>query len=87
METSSSPSHLSHLAYPELISLFGSDLPTSHNDSEVIERWFRLFSPRGSDRKPMKVSKELVAARLGDAEWVSASLHADIYDSDGEKRT
>jgi hypothetical protein len=34
---------------------------TGWSDSEVVERWFRLFPPRGSDRKPMKVSKEPLA--------------------------
>ena len=43
------------------------------SDSEVVERWFRLFPPRGSDRKPMKVSKELVAARVGNTDWVAGA--------------
>ena len=43
------------------------------SDSEVVERWFRLFPPRGSDRKPMKVSKEMVAARVGNADWVTGA--------------
>ncbi|MCY2985434.1 MAG: transposase [Planctomycetota bacterium] len=43
------------------------------SDSEVVERWFRLFPPRCSDRKPMKVSKELVAARVANADWVAGA--------------
>ena len=43
------------------------------SDSEVVERWFRLFPPRGSDRKPMKVSKDLVEARVANAEWVAGA--------------
>jgi hypothetical protein len=39
------------------------EVASNWSDSEVVERWFRLFPPRGSDRKPMKVSKEMVAAR------------------------
>ena len=40
-------------------------------DSEVVERWFKLFPPRGADRKPMKVSNEIVAARLANVAWVA----------------
>ena len=43
------------------------------SDAEVVERWFRLFPPRGTDRKPMKVSKELVAARAANAEWIAGA--------------
>jgi hypothetical protein len=47
------------------------------SDSEVVERWFRLFPPRGSDRKPMKVSKEMVAARVGNADRPVQKLRSD----------
>jgi hypothetical protein len=35
------------------------------SDSEVVERWFRLFPPRGSDRKPMKIVVVLVRCVKG----------------------
>ncbi|MDX1928369.1 MAG: hypothetical protein SFV81_17710, partial [Pirellulaceae bacterium] len=37
---------------------------------EVVDRWFRLFPPRGTDRKPLPPDKlkALVAERLKDAE-------------------
>ena len=43
------------------------------SDIEVIERWFKLYPPRGTDRKPLPGEKlrELVAKRLGDAKWVA----------------
>ena len=47
------------------------DVASSWTDSEVVERWFKLFPPRGADRKPMKVSKEIVAARLANLAWVT----------------
>ncbi len=42
-------------------------------DKEVIERWFKLYPPRGSDRKPLPAEKikELVAKRLSDATWIA----------------
>ena len=49
------------------------EVASNWSDSEVVERWFRLFPPRGSDRKPMKASKEMVAARVGNMEWVSSA--------------
>ena len=45
------------------------EVANSWSDSEVVERWFRLFS----DRKPIMVSKELVAARVGNADWVAGA--------------
>ncbi len=40
---------------------------------EVVRRWFRLFPPRGSDRKPLGESqrRELAEQLSGDARWVS----------------
>jgi hypothetical protein len=35
------------------------------SDSEVVERWFRLFPPRGSDRKPLEDRRGLGAVREG----------------------
>ena len=34
------------------------------SDTEVVERWFKLFPPRDADRKPMKVSKEIMDVRV-----------------------
>ena len=55
------------------------------SDAEVAERWFKLFHPRGTDRKPMKVSKEPMEARVGNMEWVAKTrerfLLGNIYDS------
>jgi hypothetical protein len=41
------------------------------SDSEVVERWFKLFPPRGSDRKPKKVSNELIDARIANVSWIA----------------
>ncbi len=43
---------------------------------EVVNRWFKLFPPRGTDRKPLppKKLKALVTERLKDAAWVSSTL-------------
>ncbi len=40
---------------------------------EVVERWFKLFPPRGTDRRPLPPPKldELIAKRLGDDQWIS----------------
>jgi hypothetical protein len=40
------------------------------SDQEVVERWFRLFPPRRSDRKPMKLSEKMVQAKLNNSNWV-----------------
>ncbi|MDX1925837.1 MAG: hypothetical protein SFV81_04930, partial [Pirellulaceae bacterium] len=42
---------------------------------EVVDRWFRLFPPRGTDRKPLPPDKlkALVAERLKDAEWIAST--------------
>ena len=47
------------------------DVIADWSDADVALRWLRVFPPRVSDRKPMKVSKELVAARVANAEWVA----------------
>lgn len=51
------------------------DEAKSWSDMEVIERWFKLYPPRGTDRKPLPASKlkELVAKRLSDAVWIAAT--------------
>ena len=41
------------------------------SDTEVVERWFKLFPPRGADRKPMKVSKEIMDIRVANLAWVA----------------
>ena len=43
------------------------------SDQEVVERWFRLYPPRGADRKPMKPSEEMVQAKLSNTETVIIS--------------
>jgi hypothetical protein len=40
------------------------------SDQEVVERWFRLYPPRGADRKPMKPTEEMVQAKLNNSDWV-----------------
>ena len=40
------------------------------SDEEVIRRWGKLFPPRGKDRKPLKVTKAWVEAKLADAEFL-----------------
>ena len=47
------------------------DLAKGWSDTEVAERWFMLFPPRGADRKPMKVSEEIMAARLANPVWIA----------------
>jgi hypothetical protein len=41
------------------------------SDEEVVRRWLRLYPPRGSKRKPLAVTDEIVQAKLADAQWVS----------------
>jgi hypothetical protein len=40
---------------------------------EIVERWFKLYPPRGTDRKPLPVAKlkELVIKRMSDAKWIA----------------
>lgn len=42
------------------------------SDEQVVERWFRLYPPRGTDRKPLPAAKreELIKEKLADAEWL-----------------
>ncbi|MEQ1830329.1 MAG: hypothetical protein ABL921_30510 [Pirellula sp.] len=47
------------------------DVASGWSDTEVAERWFRLFPPRGADRKPMKVSKEIMAVRVANISWIA----------------
>lgn len=49
------------------------DSAKAWTDSEVIDRWFKLYPPRGTDRKPLPAAKlkELVAKRLSDAQWIA----------------
>ena len=49
------------------------DAAKTWEDQEVIERWFKLYPPRGTDRKPLPPAKlkELVTKRLGDAKWIA----------------
>ena len=47
------------------------DVASGWSDIEVVERWFKLFPPRGADRKPMKVSKEIIDARVANVTWVA----------------
>ena len=48
-----------------------SEIASGWSDTEVAERWFKLFPPRGADRKPMQVSKEILAARLANVGWIA----------------
>ena len=41
------------------------EVASNWSDSEVVERWFRLFPPRGSDRKPLEDRRGLGAVREG----------------------
>ena len=45
------------------------------SDGEVVERWHRLYPPRGTDRKPLppEKRKELVAKLLADPKWLQAT--------------
>ena len=47
------------------------EIASGWSDIEVVERWFKLFPPRGADRKPMTVSKDIVNARLSNVSWVA----------------
>ncbi len=38
---------------------------------EVVDRWFKLFPPRGTDRKPL--SPEKLKTRLKDAAWIAST--------------
>ena len=47
------------------------DIAKGWSDTEVAERWFKLFPLRGADRKPMKVSKELMDVRIANVLWIA----------------
>ena len=47
------------------------DVASGWSDSEVVERWFKLFPLLGADRKPMKFSKEIMDARVANVTWVA----------------
>ena len=47
------------------------DLAKGWSDTEVAERWFRLFPPRGADRKPRKPTAELIAVRVANVAWIA----------------
>ncbi|MEQ1824514.1 MAG: hypothetical protein ABL921_01140, partial [Pirellula sp.] len=47
------------------------DVASAWSNTEVAERWFRLFPPRGADRKPMKVSKEIMAVSVANVSWIA----------------
>ena len=47
------------------------DIAKGWSDTEVAERWFKLFPSRGADRKPMKVSKELMDVRIANVLWIA----------------
>jgi REP element-mobilizing transposase RayT len=51
------------------------EVATSWTDKEVIDRWFKLYPPRGTDRKSLPAAKlkELVEKRLGDAKWIAVT--------------
>jgi hypothetical protein len=43
------------------------------SEEDVVRRWFRLYPPRGSDRKPLATTQvdDLVVRRLKDEKWVA----------------
>ncbi len=49
------------------------DVAKSWSAEEVIDRWHKLFPPRGTDRKPLPPAKrqELIASLLEDAKWIA----------------
>ena len=47
------------------------DTAKGWSDTELAERWFKLFPPRGADRKPLKVAAEIMAARLANPVWIA----------------
>ncbi len=49
------------------------DVAKSWSAEEVIDRWHKLFPPRGTDRKPLPPAKrqELIASLLDDAKWIA----------------
>ena len=51
------------------------DQPSTWSDEEVVRRWFRLYPPRGADRKPLADNQidDLVQKRIKDEKWVAKS--------------
>lgn len=51
------------------------DVAGGWTDAEVVERWHRLYPPRGLDRKPQppELRKELVEKLLADANWLQVT--------------
>jgi hypothetical protein len=49
------------------------DVAKQWTDREVLDRWFRLFPPRGTDRKPLPKAKlkELIEKRLAEPTWIA----------------
>ncbi len=49
------------------------DVAANWTAAEVVERWFRLCPPRGSDRKPLAAEKrrKLFEEKVMDLEWVA----------------
>jgi hypothetical protein len=49
------------------------EIAKNWTDREVVDRWFKLYPPRGTDRKPLATTKlkDLVAKRLSDANWIA----------------
>jgi hypothetical protein len=41
------------------------------SDEEVVRRWLKLYPPRGTNRKQLEVTDELVQAKLADSPWIS----------------
>lgn len=41
------------------------------SDEEVVRRWLKLYPPRGTNRKPLEVTDQLVQDKLADSPWVA----------------
>ncbi len=52
------------------------DVAKSWTDEEIVRRWFRLYLPKGSDRKPLKASelRQLKEDCLKDKPWLEKTL-------------
>jgi len=48
------------------------DMARQWSGEEVVKRWFKLFPPRATDRKPLSAAKvdELAAAKAQDSAWI-----------------
>ncbi len=49
------------------------EVSASWSNAEVVERWFRLYPPRGTDRKPLPPGKlkELIVQKSADESWIA----------------